>query len=212
MNSATPLTSDRSRRNVHLPRTFPSANYCENARYSQTRLENDDMYEDLNNTESKVRPQLIVSTPTTDTPRPTPGGHVFFSGDDYLDHTSPSRINDLIRGQNAGRHVHKQKEPQTFDGVTDFQDYILHFEQVAKWNGWNDHEKAQQLSMCLRGNAQKVLADLTLNQINHYSEIRSALMQRLILPEDKLHIDVTSDTDDAKSQRLWHNTGIACVA
>lgn len=42
--------------------------------------------------------------------------------------------------------------------------------------------EAQQLSMCLRGNAQKVLADLTLNQINNYSEIRSALMQRFNPP------------------------------
>lgn len=104
------------------------------------------------------------------------------------------------------------KKATTFHGVPDFQDYILHFDQVATWNGWNDYEKAQQLSMCLRGNAHKVLADLTLNQINNYSEIRSALMQRFNPSEEKLQIDATSDTDDAKSQRLWRNTGIAYVA
>ena len=28
----------------------------------------------------------------------------------------------------------KPKEPQTYDGTSDFIDYILHFEQVAIWN------------------------------------------------------------------------------
>lgn len=76
--------------------------------------------------------------------------------------------------------TNKKSHNPLMDRVTNFQDYtgIVHFEQVAKPNGWNDHEKAQQLSMCLMGNAQKVLVDLTLNQINNYSEICSALMQR----------------------------------
>ena len=43
----------------------------------------------------------------------------------------------------------KPKEPQTYDGTSDFKDYILHFEQVAIWNKWTDTEKAQQLVMCL---------------------------------------------------------------
>lgn len=42
--------------------------------------------------------------------------------------------------------------------------YLVHFEQVAAWNRWNNQEKAQQL-MCLRGNAQNILIDLTFNSI-----------------------------------------------
>ena len=76
----------------------------------------------------------------------------------------------------------KPKEPQTFDGTSDFQDYIIHFEQVAIWNKWNEHEKAQQLAMCLRGQAQKILSDLTLGQMNRYSEVRAAIERRFNPP------------------------------
>ena len=76
----------------------------------------------------------------------------------------------------------KPKEPQTYDGTSDFKDYILHFEQVAIWNKWIDIEKAQQLAMCLRGQAQNILSDLTLGQMNKYSEVRAAVERRLDPP------------------------------
>ncbi|XP_069109077.1 uncharacterized protein [Argopecten irradians] len=44
-----------------------------------------------------------------------------------------------------GRVSRREKHPDTFDGkTTDWQDYLVHFEQVAAWNGWSDTEKAQQ--------------------------------------------------------------------
>ena len=76
----------------------------------------------------------------------------------------------------------KPKEPQTYDGTSDFKDYILHFEQVAIWNKWSDIEKAQQLVMCLRGQAQNILSDLTLGQMNKYSEVRAAVERRFDPP------------------------------
>ena len=76
----------------------------------------------------------------------------------------------------------KPKEPQTYDGTTDFKDYILYFEQVAIWNKWNDVEKAQQLVMCLRGQAQNILPDLALCQMNTYSEVRAAVERRFDPP------------------------------
>ena len=73
----------------------------------------------------------------------------------------------------------KEKEPDIFNGSkTEWVDYIVHFEQVAAWNRWSDSEKAQQLSMCLRGPAQKILSDLTLGQLSDYTSIKSALAQR----------------------------------
>ncbi|CAC5419775.1 unnamed protein product [Mytilus coruscus] len=73
----------------------------------------------------------------------------------------------------------KEKEPDIFNGSkTEWVDYIVHFEQVATWNRWSDSEKAQQLSMCLRGPAQKILSDLTLGQLSDYTLIKSALAQR----------------------------------
>ena len=76
----------------------------------------------------------------------------------------------------------KPREPQTYDGISDFKDFILHFEQVAIWNEWSDIEKAQQLVMCLRGQAQNILSDLTLGQMNKYSEVRAAVERRFDPP------------------------------
>ena len=51
----------------------------------------------------------------------------------------------------------KQIDPDKFDGrAVEWRDYIVHFEQVSTWNGWSDSEKAQQLVISLRGQAQKL--------------------------------------------------------
>ena len=63
-------------------------------------------------------------------------------------------------------HESRKNRKRTMALVSDFKDYILHFEQVAIWNKWSDTEKAQQLVMCLRGQAQNILSDLTLGKMN----------------------------------------------
>ncbi|CAC5403954.1 unnamed protein product [Mytilus coruscus] len=79
----------------------------------------------------------------------------------------------------SGNNRRKQKEPDSFDGkCSEWVDYIIHFEQVASWNQWNDREKAQQLTMCLRGYAQKILSDLTLGQMSDYNALKNVLSQR----------------------------------
>jgi hypothetical protein len=56
--------------------------------------------------------------------------------------------------------MRKAKEPEKFDGQsTDWQDYFVHFENVARWNNWSNIEKAQQLVMSLKGNAQRLLSE-----------------------------------------------------
>lgn len=46
------------------------------------------------------------------------------------------------------------EEPENYNGKSiDWKDYIVHFEQTARWNSWTDCEKNQQLSMSLRGAA-----------------------------------------------------------
>lgn len=73
----------------------------------------------------------------------------------------------------------KEKQPDTFDGSSsEWQDYIVHFEQVASWNGWSEIERAQQLSMSLRGTAQKLLSNLTVGQLSDYYTMKSVLEQR----------------------------------
>ena len=77
----------------------------------------------------------------------------------------------------------KEKEPAHFDGKSvDFQDYIVHFEQVSEWNKWGNEEKAKQLVMSLRGTTQKLLSDLSPEQLHDYAKVRQALTQRFNPP------------------------------
>lgn len=73
----------------------------------------------------------------------------------------------------------KEKEPEKFDGIsTDRQDYIISFEQVADWNNWNERERAQQLIMCLKGNAQKLLSECTRTDLQNYQRLKHVLGRR----------------------------------
>ena len=98
----------------------------------------------------------------------------------------------------------KPKEPQTYDGTSDFKDYILHFEQVAIWNKWSDIEKAQQLVMCLRGQAQTILSDLTLEQMNKYSDVRAAFERRFDPPGRE-----TAYKSELRDKRLHQSESIS---
>lgn len=73
----------------------------------------------------------------------------------------------------------KSKEPSTFDGKScDWRDYIIHFECVAAWNCWSEQEKIQQLIMSLRGQAQKMLGELDLEQLRSYQLIKTFIGRR----------------------------------
>lgn len=75
--------------------------------------------------------------------------------------------------------LRKQKEPDKFDGKSvAWQDYLVHFEQVSVWNGWSYAEQSQQLIMSLRGEAQKILGDLSQGQLRDYDALKSILGSR----------------------------------
>ena len=77
------------------------------------------------------------------------------------------------------RLVRREKEPDKFDGKSvELQDYLVHFEQVAAWNNWGFDEKGLQLSMCLKGAAQKLLTDLPSEAVRDYNLLRQALESR----------------------------------
>ena len=79
----------------------------------------------------------------------------------------------------ADRLVRWEKEPDKFDGkAVDLQDYLVHFEQVAAWNNWGYTEKGLQLSMSLKGPAQKLLTDMHPSQVRDYNSLKQALETR----------------------------------
>ena len=59
------------------------------------------------------------------------------------------------------RTYRRQIDPETYDGRSDIDDYLDHFEQIADWNQWDDEEKAMQLCMSLRGPAKSVINALS---------------------------------------------------
>jgi hypothetical protein len=75
--------------------------------------------------------------------------------------------------------LRKQKEMDKFDCKSvAWQDYLVHFEQVSVWNGWSYVEQSQQLIMSLRGEAQKILGDLSQSQLHDYDILKSTLASR----------------------------------
>ena len=73
----------------------------------------------------------------------------------------------------------KEKEPDKFDGRNiEWRDYIVHFEQVSMWNNMSPTEKAQQLAMSLRGQAQKLLDELKPGELIKYESLKRILSQR----------------------------------
>lgn len=63
-----------------------------------------------------------------------------------------------VNSTNNSHPIRKEKETDKFDGRSvEWKEFIVHFEQVSSWNRWTYDEQGQQLVMCLRGEAQKLL-------------------------------------------------------
>lgn len=76
-------------------------------------------------------------------------------------------------------YYRREKEPDKFDGKSvELRDYLVHFEQVASWNNWGYYEKGLQLSMSLKGQAQKLLTDMHPDQVKDFNSLKQALQSR----------------------------------
>lgn len=60
--------------------------------------------------------------------------------------------------------------------------YLQHFEWVARYNNWTSAEKAQQLAISLKGEAQQVFRDLDPWEIREFNDIKQVLLQRFNPP------------------------------
>ena len=77
----------------------------------------------------------------------------------------------------------KQKKPDKYDGEkVEWQDYLAHFETIAKWNRWSDGEKGLQLVTCFRGKAQRVLSEIPSDQREDFATLSEFLARRFNPP------------------------------
>ena len=80
--------------------------------------------------------------------------------------------------QSGSFSLKKARFPDTFNGRSDFRDWLKQFEIVARWNGWNEEEMGSVLASSLRGSAQQVLRDLPADEVENYESLVQALSRR----------------------------------
>ena len=72
--------------------------------------------------------------------------------------------------------------PMKYDGLSDFEDFIGHFDAVALWNEWTYEEKGMQLACCLIQDAREVLTTVPLPMQTDYDSLIGALDERFRPP------------------------------
>ena len=76
------------------------------------------------------------------------------------------------------RKLGKSLKPNTFDGVSPWEDYKAQFDLIAELNGWGDETKAVYLAASLKGHAQAVLGDLDERRRRDFTSLVAALSSR----------------------------------
>ncbi|CAG2194049.1 unnamed protein product [Mytilus edulis] len=71
-----------------------------------------------------------------------------------------------------------KKKPVLYDGETNWEDYLVHFELIAAINKWSDLEKALELATSLRGTAQSILTNLRPEMRTNFVQLTAALASR----------------------------------
>ena len=72
-----------------------------------------------------------------------------------------------------------EEKPCHFAGTSiDVVDYFVHFETVSFWNGWSEIEKACQLIINMRGEAQTILRFLSDSQKKDFDYLKNLLVQK----------------------------------
>ena len=69
-------------------------------------------------------------------------------------------------------------KPQTYDGTEDLDEYLTHFNIIAKLNGWSKEAKSLHLAGSLAGSARALLNDLDPQKREDYESLVEALTHR----------------------------------
>ena len=102
----------------------------------------------------------------------------------------PGPVSPMVqRPRPSNTPVHAQTKPQKksivltkYDGVSDFEDFIGHFDVVALWNEWTYEEKGMQLACCLVQDAREVLTTVPLPLQTDFDCLIAALDERFRPP------------------------------
>jgi len=78
-------------------------------------------------------------------------------------------------------------KPDHYDGIADWPEYLVYYEQLAEVHDWDHPTMAMVLGLCLKGQARSVLANLTLAQRRDYKALKGALTQHFCPPQ-KVHL------------------------
>ena len=83
-------------------------------------------------------------------------------------------MNQVAPGQNKRPKI----MPDQYDGKMSWIDYLAYFEICCEINGWNLAQRAQYLSVSLRGAACQVMCNLPAHKRRDYRELIQALGRR----------------------------------
>ena len=87
------------------------------------------------------------------------------------------RKNRSVADPGLGSKMGKMK-PQPYDGSEDLDEYLTHFNIVAKLNGWNETAKSLHLAGSLTGGARALLNDLDPQKREDYDSLVDVLTHR----------------------------------
>lgn len=97
---------------------------------------------------------------------------------EYWDHNYNQMLFDSDHDFNRNNFRRPKVMPDSFDGKGSWPQYLAHFETVGDLNGWNLREKAQYLSVSLRGEACQIIQFLPYHERRNYVELIKALNKR----------------------------------
>jgi len=80
-----------------------------------------------------------------------------------------------------------QMRPEMYDGTSDWEEYLIYFEQLSELYGWDEDRMAGMLGICLKGEARVVLAGLEPAKRRSYVALTTALAQSFA-PKELVHL------------------------
>jgi len=93
----------------------------------------------------------------------------------------------MVRPAMAGGHgMTYRVSPESYDGSSDLEEYLVYFEQLAMVNGWDRPTMAMMLGLALRGAARSVLTGLNFQERQEFRTLVQALKQNFS-PAQQVH-------------------------